>query len=75
MIKSTAVPGASVDTWVPNRSRAINNSPISCGVVGSDVARRTSVQVRVRTDKPGALWFWYRAIGQQACGTRSCQAL
>lgn len=59
-----------MDLWVPNRSRAINNSPISCGRVDSDVAGRTSVKVRVRIGEPGALWFWYRAIGRHACSTR-----
>lgn len=72
LIRRAEGPWASVDPRVPNRSGAINNSPISCGALGSDVAGTTSVQVR--TGEPGALWFWYRAIGRQACSPSFCQA-
>lgn len=67
LIRRAAGPWASVDPQVPNRSGAINNSLITCGGLVSDVVRRTSVQVRVRTGEPGALWLWCRAIGRQAC--------
>lgn len=57
LIRSAAGPGASVGPCVPNRSRTINNSHISCGGLSSDVVRRTSVQGRVRTSEPGLCGF------------------
>lgn len=66
---------ASVDPCVPNRSRTINDSPISCGGLGSDVVRRTSVQGRVRTSRPGTAWFWYAAMCRPASlvSARACE--
>lgn len=55
LISKCSRPGASADPHVPNRSRTINNSPISCGGLGSDVGRRTSVQGRLRTSQPGSV--------------------
>lgn len=65
-LEAQQTPGASADPRVPNRSRSINSSPISCGGLGSDVVRRTSVQGRGRTSEPGPAWLWASAKGRQA---------
>ncbi len=75
LIRGAAGPWASMDPGVPNRSGAINNRPICCGRLGSDVAGRTSVKVRVRIGEPGALWFWCGAIGRHACSASLCLSL
>lgn len=71
LIRRAAGPQGLRGFWVPNRSEAINNSPISGSGPGSDVAARASVKSGVRIGEAGALWFWFRAMG--LCSGSLCQ--
>ncbi len=74
LIRRAAGPWASVDPGSQTGAGPLTTAPISCGGPGSDVAGRTSVKARVRIGEPGALWFWYGAIGRHACSASLRQA-